>query len=201
MIDFIIGRIHSCSDNTVSILTSSGMGYELSVTDSGSCSVGQDVHLFTHFHWNQEQGPQLFGFKDVVERQVFRVLIECNGIGPKLALSILQQLRPADLVAAVRRQDEQLLSSLNGIGKKKAEQILVALKHRIDKLGIVPASTGAVDTKQLTDVLASLNYSKQEIIAAVHAVNDYFGSKPEARFDEQMRVALSHLASYKSLSK
>jgi Holliday junction DNA helicase RuvA len=201
MIESISGLIQECFEQSLSVGTSAGISYEILVTNIQRYTVGDSVTFFTHLQWNQETGPSLYGFSTRPERQVFRILIDCNGIGPKLGLGILSQLSINELVSIVHRQDDGALSSLHGIGKKKAEQIIVALKHKVDKFGAVSMGDDGVDTRQLVEVLTSLNYSKIEIQAAVHAVHEKCNKTSSVRFDEQMRVALSHLAHYKTINK
>lgn len=201
MIESITGSIQECFEQSLSVCTSLGISYEILVTDIQRYKVGDGVTFFTHLQWNQDAGPSLYGFLTRAERQVFRILIDCNGIGPKLGLGILNQLNVNELVSIVHRQDDLALSALHGIGKKKAEQIIVALKHKVDKFGAVSIVEDGIDTRQLVEVLSSLNYSKTEIQAAVHAVHEKCNKTSAVRFDEQMRVALSHLAYYKTISK
>lgn len=202
MIDLLVGTVQVQRENAIALLTSGGVRFEVHVPHPQHFAINTQVSITIYFHWSAEQGPSIFGFSSEAERTLFINLIDCNGIGPKLALSILSQMEPAEFVRAIEQQDLDALSSLQGIGKKKAEQIVVSLKHKITRLieaGV--SSIEGLDTRQLAQVLSSLNYSKTEIQTAVQAVQQRFIGATSAQFDEQMRVALAHLAKYKQISK
>ena len=88
----------------------------------------------TYMHWNQDNGPTLYGFNSILEKTVFLLIISCSGIGPKIGLAVLHHLEPATFVQAIIEENIKVLSSISGIGAKKAEQICVALKHKVAKL-------------------------------------------------------------------
>ena len=172
---------------------------ELTIPRPEVFAIEKETKIFTYLHWNQEQGPSLFGFSSISEKETFLLLLSCSGIGPRIALSFLSQISPAELVKAIQEQDLKVLSSVNGIGAKKAEQIAVQLKHKVEKIvDIVAADSGVVDVqgiKQLREVLSSLNYSGLEINSAVeYARHNASG----AQFDILLRQALVFLS--KSLS-
>lgn len=155
-----------------------------------------DVNFFTYLHWNQEQGPTLFGFEDKAQRRLFVAMIGCTGIGPKLALAILEQLGLNDFIVAVQQQDIKLLSTVSGVGAKKAEQIIVQLKHKIDKLIEQKefALLGSVEhLGEIRGVLSSLNYSTPEITKALDHVKQISAEKGDS-FDVALRRALSFLS-------
>jgi Holliday junction DNA helicase RuvA len=175
------------------------VGYSVQVPRETTFALDQKVHLYTHLHWNQEQGPALFGFATEAERTVFLLLISCSGVGPKLALAVLAELGVSVFLEAVQAGNESALSAVSGIGEKKAEQIIVHLKHKVAKLmssGVAAAFEGAkVDERwhEVSQVLQTLNYSRQEISAAMNYVRESCAGKQEP-FDQMMRHALSFLS-------
>ncbi len=161
---------------------------------------GKKVELFTHMHWNQEQGPTLFGFATELERMVFLLVISCSGLGPKIALAVLADLGPQAFIQAVQQGNDKVLSKVSGIGAKKAEQVIVQLKHKVAKLvksGVkLDGAAQLTQWNNITEVLESLNYSRAEITAAMkHLSNEYVGS--DMPFDQLIRHALSFLAKNK----
>lgn len=196
MIYAVQGTLTSLGGNAVAITTQAGIAYECLVPSVEAFSPHNSL-VYCHLHWNQEQGPALYGFPTLLDRNFFRLLIETSGVGPKLAISMLSQASVEDLVEAIAARDERRLSSLQGIGKKKAEQLIVALADKSADFAREYRVSSGSNTQQLVDVLTSLNYSKQEIQAAVKAVRDTFESKAPS-FDEQMRVALSTLSKLKA---
>ncbi len=197
MIDTIKGTVSAIKSKTIAIQASgSGIGFAVQVPQEASFSLHQEATLFIHLHWNQEQGPTLYGFSSELERTVFVLVISCSGVGPKIGLSALECLGAADTLEAIGREDITALSKVSGIGKKKAEQIVVHLKHKVADLinsGIeISAENGAKQWQQITQVLTSLNYSRNEITGALqHVKNNEISDAP---FDHQLRIALSYLA-------
>lgn len=176
-----------------------GVGYGVQVVHPEIYSLQQPVTLLTFVHWNQENGPQLFGFSSAFERQTFMILVGCSGIGPKMALGILSQISPADLVSSVLVGDVKTLSSLKGVGPKKAESLILQLQDKVKKLeshqeAAAPGEQSALllNLKNVSEVLASLSYSRTEVSQAL----DHLKSQATAAssFDELVRKALGFLA-------
>jgi len=84
----------------------------------------QSTTLYTHFVV-REDAQLLYGFITKQERALFRLLIKANGVGPKLALTILSGLTAQEFVSCVERDDIATLVKLPGVGKKTAERLLV----------------------------------------------------------------------------
>ncbi len=197
MIDTIKGTICAIKPKTIGIqATGSGIGFAVAVAQEAAFSLNQETTLFIHLHWNQEQGPTLYGFSSELERTVFVLVISCSGIGPKIGLSALECLGASGTLEAIGREDITALSKVPGIGKKKAEQIVVHLKHKVADLinsGIdISTESGAKHWQQITQVLTSLNYSRGEITGALQHVKS--NQMSDAPFDHQLRTALSYLA-------
>ncbi len=167
MIATISGIITSMNEQHI-VVEQSGIGFELFVANPQAFSLQQQVSLQTYLHWNQENGPTLYGFNSTIEKTVFLLIISCSGIGPKIGLAVLQHLDPATFLQAIIEENIKVLSSISGIGAKKAEQIAVALKHKVAKLlkdrpDLTASSTSLTTWKDLTDTLTSLGYSPSEI--------------------------------------
>ncbi len=94
--------------------------------------VGQEIILLTHLAV-REDAHTLFGFIDKHERALFRSLIKVNGIGPKLALTILSSIDSHDFVSAIRNGDLTRLVRLPGIGKKTGERLLIEMADKLDE--------------------------------------------------------------------
>ncbi|MEJ2090133.1 MAG: Holliday junction branch migration protein RuvA, partial [Gammaproteobacteria bacterium] len=118
MIGRIHGRLLEISGNLM-LVDVGGVAYEVEVTTaalSDGATSGADVTLFTHFVV-REDAQQLYGFGSRTERDVFRDLIKINGVGPKLALSILSGLSLDALADAIRAHDVALLTRVPGVGR------------------------------------------------------------------------------------
>jgi holliday junction DNA helicase RuvA len=196
MVDYCVGIVKEVREQEI-VLDLGMIALAVQVPQSQSFEKDMQNKVYTHVHWNAEQGPSLYGFVQPLDRSVFRVVISCSGIGPKIALAILGDLGSHSFLHAISTSDDQMLSKVSGIGKKKAEQMIVALKHKVAALiesgvdvGDVKESSHFYDVSQ---ALQSLNYSRQEI----SRVMDYLKKNTkvnEVSFDHLLRYALSYLS-------
>src|SRR6185312_9543071 len=116
-----------------------------------------------------EDAHLLYGFGSEGERQAFRQLLKVNGIGAKIALSVLSGLSVAELAQAITLQETGRLTRVPGIGKKTAERLMLELK---DKLGADVTQTVGVNrapppTSDIMHALVALGYSDREASAAI----------------------------------
>ncbi len=156
---------------------------------------GSEVSLRVHTHVREDQ-MALFGFVTALELSMFERLIAVNGIGPKLALSVLSGIEPRDLVTAIQRADIARLTRIPGVGKKTAERIVVELRDRMpkavesDTTGVVPVATDAL-RDDLLSALANLGYHQQAIDKVLEKV---LKDKDPLKFEDALRGALRELA-------
>lgn len=115
------------------LLDVSGVGYEISApmtTFYNLPELNQEVSLFTHMIV-REDAQLLYGFHSERERSLFRALIKVNGVGPKLALTILSGIEADSFVRCVREGDASSLISIPGIGKKTAERLIIETRDAL----------------------------------------------------------------------
>ena len=196
MIDYIIGTVQNIHEKSVTILVN-GLGLRCSIPQPSKLKENEKVELHSYLHWNQEKGPSLYGFSNELERTTFLMIIDCPKIGPGIALTILSQIPAPQFLEIITSQNEKALSAINGIGTKKAEQLITSLKHKVSKL----ISSGAVvDSVQqdfvqwqnISDVLTSLSYTKQEISGTMQYLTTNFNDQ-NYPLDHLIRAALTHL--------
>ncbi len=196
MINTISGKVTAQNDAVVTIEVG-GLGFGVAVPSTMHVAVGQEANMHVHMHWNQENGPSLYGFAKELDKTVFLLIISCSGVGPKIAMAALAQLGGSGFVQAVQQADDKMLSKISGIGAKKAEQMIVQLKHKVSKLlksGVeFEGAEHIADLHNVTEVLESLNYSRREIDAAVNWLQDQ-NKGAMIPFDKMVRQALSFLA-------
>ena len=170
MFHHIKGLITHINDHDI-VVEVAGIGFSILVPQPGLLK-GSIADLQLYMHWNQEQGPSLYGFQELLEKKVFLLIISCSGIGPKIGISVLSQMTASAFIKAVSSHDLKALSSVSGIGAKKAEQLMVHLKHKINDLidsGIqIHENVRLNGWKDLSDALNSLNYSRPEISKTMH---------------------------------
>ncbi len=131
---------------------------------------GDNIYLHTYLVVRQD-ALTLFGFESREEREFFMLLLEVNGIGPRLALSVLSVLSPDAIRRAVFHEQAEVFSRVPGVGKKTAQKILLQLQDRL------PADSGLMVGSTLTDLdteilaaLTSLGYSVVEAQAALQSI-------------------------------
>ncbi|WP_366142498.1 Holliday junction branch migration protein RuvA [uncultured Thermosynechococcus sp.] len=161
------------------ILEVNGVGYRLLVTSHllrqypPSAEV---VQIFTHLSVREDQ-MLLYGFASAAERDLFGRLIRVNGVGPQMALSLLDTLPLPELVQAIVSGNARRLSRAPGVGNKTAERIALELKAALsawrEETGLTTAPAGvptAALREELELTLLALGYSDREIEAALTAV-------------------------------
>jgi len=166
-----------------------GLGYEVDIPFTAFYHLpepGQEVTLHTHFVV-REDVQSLYGFASRLDRDLFRLLIKVNGVGPKMAAGILSGLEAQQFIHCVEARDIKSLVKLPGVGKKTAERLLIEMTDRIKQLEgqFIPASAGAegglADPAQLTitshnpadeaeAALIALGYKPQEAARAISKV-------------------------------
>jgi Holliday junction DNA helicase RuvA len=192
----IAGRLLVKDLDRVEVMTSSGVGYELSIplgVYETLPRTGEEVVLYTHLVV-REDGWLLFGFASATERRVFQKLLTANGVGPALALGLLSHLSPDRLVRALREKDVVTLQSVPRVGRKKAERLILDLADKLADLpadvagGVRPDGAGAEDAIR---ALVSLGYTTVDAEKAVRGALDAGGRAMAA--PELIRSALARL--------
>lgn len=165
------------------ILDVNGVGYEIDAPMSTFYrlpDLNQEVTLLTHFVV-REDAHHLFGFFTREERQLFRTLLKVNGVGPKLALTILSSIDPDEFVRCVTSNDTGSLVRIPGVGKKTAERLIIEIRdklaawqsHSTVELNLLPTSHSRNQIIQdAVSALIALGYKPQEASRAVSKVDD-----------------------------
>lgn len=152
------------------LLDVQGVGYEIDVPMStfyGLPATGERVELHTHFVV-REDAQLLFGFATHNERRLFRALLKVNGVGAKVALSILSGMTADEFFSCIAQSEVARLTKVPGIGKKTAERLVVELKDKVDALagGSVQAGLPVDDNSsvraQAEEALQALGYKPAE---------------------------------------
>ena len=166
------------------LLDVNGVGYEIDAPMSTFYNlpdVGQEVTLHTHFSV-REDAHHLYGFYRRDERSLFRTLLKVNGVGPRLALTILSSMESADFVRCIVNNDAQSLVALPGVGKKTAERLLVEMRDKVSHLHQLAPVTLSEKTpannsrnqiiQDALSALVALGYKPQEASRVVSRVDD-----------------------------
>ena len=144
-----------------------GVGYEVEApmtTFYDLPALNEEIKLHTHLVV-REDAHILFGFSAEAERTLFRALIKVNGVGPKLALTILSGQSADEFYRCIQDNDSLALVRLPGVGKKTAERLIIEMRDRLPDLGVSTA-TNTDNAGAVTSVPAVGN-PKQEAISAL----------------------------------
>ena len=190
MIASLRGVVQHIGDDEL-ILEVGGVGLRVAVPRSvlqDMPEVGQPLFLLTHLVV-RETSLSLYGFSTTEQKELFELLIQVRGVGPRLALAVLSHLSPDVLRSAVARDQPEVLARVPGVGRKTGQKIIFHLKDRLattlEDIG-VPSE---VDTEVLS-VLTALGYSLVEAQAALQFIPD---SAPQ-EIEERVMFALKFFA-------
>jgi len=195
MIAALSGTITYISETTIH-LQQDLITFEVVCPHAQSLHKDQKATIHTYLHWNQEQGPSLFGFLNLVEKEAFLLIISCSGIGPKLGISILQQMDAVEFLKHVIDENITKLSALKHIGTKKAEQLCLNLRNKAPQLMKSHPHLATKTVNMWGDIqqtLQSLNYSAPEITMVVTKLKQDCQDQSYS-FDQLLRKALQGLA-------
>ena len=151
MLASIRGTVIQKSDFSV-VIECNGFGVEALVSRRAAdlCKTGEQTFLYTYLQIS-DAGIALYGFADETERRLFKLMILTKGVGGKVAVSVLQCLSPADIIAAVESNDPKMLTTVPGIGKKTAERLMLELRDRLEKWASSQNITGVADAQGVED--------------------------------------------------
>lgn len=171
-------------------VTVGGVGLRVNVPASLIEQVGRSgdrVKLFTSLQV-KEDSLTLYGFPNSDGRQTFEALLGVNGVGPRVALSILSRLTPDNLALAVATEDPAGFKGVPGVGSRIAQRIVMELKGKL-AIEMTAASSLRPDN-EVVDALAALGYSMAEVMDATASVP----RDESIPVEEKVRQALEHLA-------
>jgi Holliday junction DNA helicase RuvA len=201
MIAQLTGLVDALEDGRC-VIDVAGVGYLVHASSRTLAALARPpeaVKLLIETHV-REDAIQLFGFNDTAERDWFRLLTTVQGVGPRVALSILSALSPRDLIGAIAARDQASLTRAPGVGARLAARLLTELK---DKVGGMPSSPGQPIPAALAQprgaagdalsALVNLGYRRPEAQATVARVVERLGDN--AALDAIIRDSLKELAS------
>ena len=151
----------------------------------------------------REDAISLYGFLATAERDWFRILTTVQGVGARVALSILSTLSPDEIARAIAAQDRATLSRPAGVGPKLAARLATELRDKAASFGATPASAGGKGVEapampagsineDAVSALVNLGYKRVEAFGAVARVTQRLGDS--ARLDAVIRAGLQELA-------
>ena len=176
MIAFLRGKL-VVKAPPVLVLDVLGVGYELEApmtTFYDLPAIGTEIMLYTHLSI-REDAHSLFGFANEADRTMFRSLIKVNGVGPKLALTILSGQSAEQLHRCIHDNDTAALMRLPGVGKKTAERLIIEMRDRLPQLedSITAAITPIMGNakQEAVSALCSLGYKPLDANKMVQGIH------------------------------
>jgi holliday junction DNA helicase RuvA len=176
MIATLTGRISEKVADLV-VINCGGVGYGVAVTfeDFGLLNSGDETKLYIYEHI-REASHDLFGFRNLLTKQLFEQLLSVNGVGPKMALSIMSLANSSQVRQAIASGDTKFISQASGVGKRVAERVVVDLK---DKVGLTSdenatdfLTTSANPNDEALQGLVALGYSVQDAAESLKGIDD-----------------------------
>lgn len=167
----MIERIHGTlveKTPTFVVVDVNGVGYGVNISAYTAAmlpEINNEVTLHTYLAV-REDSMTLFGFADKTEKDSFIMLLEVNGVGPKLAQRILSGVSPADLLNMIASDNKSALGKIKGLGKKTCEQMVLTLK---DKAATLLQALGNVEGSGVT-AMGALTGAKLEAVLALHTL-------------------------------
>lgn len=173
------------------VVNVNGLGYEMDApmnTFYQLPDIGNEVKLFTHYVV-REDAHLLYGFYTRDERTLFRTLLKVNGVGPRMALTVLSSATPNEFVRWILENDSASLVRLPGIGKKTAERLVIEMRDKLAdqyKAASPHGHAATVDKsgrhqclQDAVAALVALGYKQQEANRAVAKIDDGQSSSEE----------------------
>ena len=170
----IIQKWHLSSKNGV-VLNVGGVGYEVQLLSKQVEIIkNSNFEEFWIHQINREDCINLYGFKEIKQRDLFRKIISVNGIGPQIGMSLLEEFEVNQLINAIDTNDSKLLTTSQGIGKRIAERLIVELKNKLQLFSENTnsniknqepkiADSSDLYLKEIRSILNSLGYTDNEI--------------------------------------
>ncbi len=177
-----VGYLVSCSARTLAALPAPGEAVELQIETQ-----------------MREDSITLYGFVSAAEREWFRLLQGIQGVGARVALSLLAVLEPDQLTQAVAASDRAMLTRANGVGPRLASRIISELKDRVGSIAVTAQGTEPIvatpaggPSDDALSALVNLGYGRAEAFAAIARIRATAGEN--ASVDDLIRLGLKELS-------
>lgn len=191
MIGYLTGKIISLKPTKI-LIDVNGVGYIVNISINTFEKISEketaSLHIYTSV---KEDSITLFGFFSEAEKEMFELLISVNGIGPKLALSILSGIRNDDLKNAIQNSDISRIVAVPGVGKKTAERLVLELGNKVDKISEEEGTDIPFNVKN--EAVAALTTLGYNIKVAEKVVRDLLSGDSKMSIEDLIKRSLSNL--------
>jgi len=189
MIATLRGEVSMIEENAI-VLEVGGVGLRVFVpaTLRANLKTGEAAFLYTHLVV-REDALTLYGFESQADRELFNVLLGVDGVGPKVALSVLSTMTLDAIQRAVFADEAELLSRVPGVGKKTAQKMALHLKDKLKPTdALAKVATMSDKDSEVLAALTALGYSVVEAQAAIQSIPK---DAPDD-VEERLRIALQY---------
>lgn len=195
MIGYLTGKIISKKPTQI-LLDVNGVGYVVNITiptfENLSKGDSEFVSLFTYLNV-RDDALILFGFSNLAEKEMFELLISVNGIGPKLAQSILSGIQIEDLKEALKNADLSRIVAIPGIGRKTAQRLLIELRDKVDSIGDNISEIGGVSYNLKMDAIVALTQLGYNQKTAEKTVRQILENNQDITLENLIKESLSNV--------
>lgn len=193
MFEYIKGDINELTPTNV-VIENHGMGYiiNISLNTYSQLSGHQSTQLFLH-QVIRDDAHLLFGFKELKEREIFRLLISVSGVGANTARMMLSSLTADEIKKAIFSNNSKTLQDVKGIGAKTAQRIIIELKDKIgkeDEMGEIVLPQDNTIREEALSALVMLGFAKNSIAKVLDKI---IKANPPASVEELIKLALKQL--------
>jgi len=193
MITHIKGRLVEKSPTSV-VIECNGIGYMINISLNTFSQIpdNENLKLFTHLQV-KEDSHTLYGFFSIKERQIFRLLISVNGIGPSIARTMLSSISPDQIIDAISRENVSLIQSVKGIGSKTAQRVIIDLHDKILKVYELDegfASSNNTNKEEALSALEVLGINKK---SSERLVDQIILDNPDVSVEDIIKSTLKNL--------
>ncbi len=189
MIATLRGEISQIEENAL-IVEVGGVGMRVFVPAPmrTNAKAGETMFMFTHLVV-REDALTLYGFESQADRDLFNILLGVDGVGPKVALSVLSTLTIDTIQRAIFADEGDLLNSVPGVGKKTAQKMALHLKDKLKPTDALAKIAAMADYD--SEVLAALTALGYSVVEAQAAIQSLPKDAPK-EVGERLRVALGY---------
>ena len=193
MIHHLKGRLIEKHPTHV-VIECNGVGYFVNISLHTFALIPDDenLQLYTHLHI-REDAHSLYGFMQVAEREIFRLLISVSGIGTSTARTMLSSMSPIQIRDAIAGGDVHAIQAVKGIGAKTAQRVIIDLKDKILKIydmGEVSEKSDNTNKEEALSALEVLGFATKQ---AEKAVDKVLSGDPSLSVEAIIKLALKNL--------
>ncbi len=194
MIAFVRGNFTTKTPARI-VVDVNGVGYELNISLNTYSAISnkESGQLFTYLHIT-ENAQTLFGFADLMEKELFMQLISVSGVGASTARMMLSGMKPEEITRAIIQGNTKQLEGIKGIGKKSAERLIVELRDKLSKQSLEVGISGFNQPQNDVDAINALISLGIGRVMAEQAVKKILQAEPNnISLEDIIKQALKNL--------